>query len=284
MIEFGKLSVVGTPIGNFSDFSPRGIETLQNADFIACEDTRVSAKLLGKFGIKKPLLSYYKPKEQEKSGKIIELLLEGKNVALISDAGMPCISDPGYILVKKCCESGIVVEAVPGCSAAVSAVAVSGIDAARFVFEGFLPVEKKERAERLDEIKGFSHAIVFYEAPHKLKQTLSDLAEAFGSERNAAICRELTKIHEETLRGTLNELICYFNETEPRGEFVIVVEGKAREREKLSLCEAVKIAEKMIENGEKPNSACKQAAELSGISKREIYSALLENKSDETIV
>ena len=279
MNEFGKLSVVATPIGNFSDFSPRGIETLQNADAIACEDTRVSAKLLGKFGIKKPLLSYYKPKEQEKSAKIIELLLEGKNVALISDAGMPCISDPGYILVKKCYESGIVVETVPGCNAAVSAVAISGIDAARFVFEGFLPVEKKERTERLNEIKGLSHAIVFYEAPHKLKQTLSDLAEFLGGERNAALCRELTKIHEETLRGTLGELIRYYGENEPRGEFVIVVEGKENKREKLSLSEAVKIARELVEKGEKPNAACKEAAEISGISKREIYGALLENKN-----
>ncbi|MCH5208927.1 MAG: 16S rRNA (cytidine(1402)-2'-O)-methyltransferase [Oscillospiraceae bacterium] len=280
MIEFGKLSVVATPIGNFSDFSPRGIETLQNADFIACEDTRVSAKLLGKFGIKKPLLSYYKPKEQEKSSKIIELLLEGKNIALISDAGMPCISDPGYILVKKCYESGITVETIPGCNAAVSAVAVSGIDAARFVFEGFLPVEKKERAERLNEIKGLSHAIVFYEAPHKLKQTISDLIEFLGGERNAAICRELTKIHEETVRGTLGELDRYYSENEPRGEFVIVVEGKENKREKLSISEAVRIARELVEKGEKPNAACKEAAEISGISKREIYSALLDDKSE----
>lgn len=280
MIEFGKLSVVATPIGNFSDFSPRGIETLQNADLIACEDTRVSAKLLGKFGIKKPLLSYYKPKEQEKSGKIIELLLEGKNIALISDAGMPCISDPGYILVKKCYDSGITVETIPGCNAAASAVSVSGIDAARFVFEGFLPVEKKERTERLNEIKGLSHAVVFYEAPHKLKQTISDLVKFLGGERNAAICRELTKIHEETVRGTLGELDRYYSENEPRGEFVIVVEGKENKREKLSLSEAVKIARELVEKGEKPNAACKEAAEISGISKREIYSALLDDKSE----
>lgn len=278
MSEFGKLSVVGTPIGNFSDFSRRGIETLENADYIACEDTRVSAKLLGKFGIKKPLLSYYKPKEQEKSAKITELLCEGKNIALISDAGMPCISDPGYILVKKCYEMGINVEVIPGCNAAVSAIAVSGIDSARFVFEGFLPVGKKERTERLEEVKGLSHAVVFYEAPHKLKQTLADLAEFFGEERNAAVCRELTKIHEETLRGTLKELIGHFNETEPRGEFAIVIEGKAKTDEKLSISDAVKIAREYIEKGEKPNSACKIASDLSGISKRDIYSALLKDK------
>ncbi|MGN0669400.1 MAG: ribosomal RNA small subunit methyltransferase I, partial [Oscillospiraceae bacterium] len=149
MSDFGKLSVVGTPIGNFSDFSPRGEETLRNADYIACEDTRVTAKLLGRFDIKKPLLSYYKPKELEKSEKIIALLLDGKNVALVSDAGMPCVSDPGYILVKKCYELDIPVEVIPGANAAVCAVALSGLDAARFTFEGFLPVEKKERFERL---------------------------------------------------------------------------------------------------------------------------------------
>lgn len=277
MSEFGKLSIVGTPIGNFSDLSPRGIETLNKADYIACEDTRVSAKLLGKFGIKKPTLSYYKPKEQEKSEKIVALLCEGKNIALISDAGMPCISDPGYILVKKCRDIGVDIEVIPGASAAVAAVAASGIDAARFVFEGFLPVGKKERSDRLSEIKGLSHAIVFYEAPHKLKKTLSDLAEFFGEERFAAVCRELTKIHEETLRGTLKELIDHFDKNEPRGEFVIVVEGKSPEKQLLSLGEAVKTARELIESGEKTSAACKTVSELSGISKREIYSALLED-------
>ncbi len=280
MSEFGKISIVGTPIGNFSDISPRGIETLEKADYIACEDTRVSTKLLGKFGIKKPLLSYYKPKELEKSVKIAELLCEGKNIALISDAGMPCISDPGYILVKKCAEMGIEVEVVPGCNAAVSAVAVSGIEASRFIFEGFLPVGKKERSERLAEIKGLSHAVVFYEAPHKLIQTLSDLTEFFGEERKAAVCRELTKLHEETLRGTLKELWEHFRENEPRGEFVIVVEGKAEKPNTLSLSEAVMIARELIESGEKPNPACKKAAEISGISKREIYSAIIDNEEN----
>ena len=191
MNDYGKLSVVGTPIGNLSDFSPRGIETLGAADYIAAEDTRVSLRLLTHFDIKKPMLSYYKPHEEEKSARIIELLCEGKNVALVSDAGMPCISDPGVILVKKCAELGIHVEVIPGCNAAVAALALSGIDTLRFAFEGFLPVPKKERTQRLEEIASLPHTLVFYEAPHKLRQTLSDLVQHLGNERRAALCREL---------------------------------------------------------------------------------------------
>ncbi len=275
MNDFGKLSVVGTPIGNFSDFSPRGEETLRNADYIACEDTRVTAKLLGRFDIKKPLLSYYKPKELEKSEKIIALLLDGKNVALVSDAGMPCVSDPGFILVKKCYELDIPVEVIPGANAAVCAVALSGLEAARFTFEGFLPVEKKERFERLNEVKNLPHALVFYEAPHKLKTTLGDMAEFFGEDRNAALCRELTKIHEETLRGTLGELLAHYEENEPRGEYVIVIEGKPPEKRTFSVEEAAVVAKKLIAEGAKTSDACKEAAEITGVSKREIYAAVL---------
>ena len=275
MSDFGKLSVVGTPIGNFSDFSPRGEETLRNADFIACEDTRVTAKLLGRFDIKKPLLSYYKPKELEKSEKIIALLLDGKNVALVSDAGMPCVSDPGYILVKKCYELDIPVEVIPGANAAVCAVALSGLEAARFTFEGFLPVEKKERLERLTEVKNLPHALVFYEAPHKLKTTLGDLAEYLGAERNAALCRELTKMHEETLRGTLGELLQHYEENEPRGEYVIVIEGKPPEKQTFSVEEAAAVAKKLIEEGAKTSDACKEAAKITGVAKRDIYAAVL---------
>lgn len=275
MSDFGKLSVVGTPIGNFSDFSPRGEETLRNADYIACEDTRVTAKLLGRFDIKKPLLSYYKPKELEKSEKIIALLLDGKNVALVSDAGMPCVSDPGFILVKKCYELDIPVEVIPGANAAVCAVALSGLEAARFTFEGFLPVEKKERFERLNEVKNLTHALVFYEAPHKLKTTLGDMAEVFGEDRNAALCRELTKIHEETLRGTLGELLSHYEENEPRGEYVIVIEGKPLEKRTFSVEEAAVVAKKLIAEGAKTSDACKEAAKITGVSKREIYAAVL---------
>ncbi len=276
MSDFGKLSIVGTPIGNFSDFSFRGVETLRNSDFIACEDTRVTAKLLMKFDIKNPLLSYYKPKEQEKSEKIISLLLEGKNVALVSDAGMPCVSDPGYILVKKCYEQDIPVEVIPGANAAVCAVALSGLEAARFSFEGFLPVDKKERSERLSEVRNMPHTLVFYEAPHKLKTTLDDLAEFLGEERKTALCRELTKLHEEVIRGSLGELKRLYEENEPRGEFVIVIEGKSSEKQTFSAEEAAALAKKLIAEGEKASDACKEAAKITGVSKREIYSLIVE--------
>lgn len=270
----GKLSIVGTPIGNLGDFSPRGIETLGNADYIAAEDSRVTLRLLTHFGIKKPLLSYYKPKEQEKSGRIIELLSEGSHIALVSDAGMPCISDPGSVLVKKCRELGIAVEVIPGCSAAVAAVALSGLEIDRWMFEGFLPVPKKERAERLEQIKALPHALVFYEAPHKLRQTLSDLAEDLGEERQAVLCRELTKIHEETIRGTLGELARYYDDKEPRGEYVIVIEGSREEASGYTLEQAVALAAEYIAGGEKPSEACRKAAKATGISKREIYAAV----------
>ena len=277
--ENGRLLIVGTPIGNLSDFSPRGIEALENADYIACEDTRVSLRLLTHFGIKKPLLSYYKPHEQEKSIKILELLAQGNTVALVSDAGMPCISDPGVYLVQKCYEVGIEVEVIPGCNAAVAAVAVSGIDTARFAFEGFLPVPKKERQARLAEIKTLAHTLIFYEAPHKLRNTLSDLAEALGGGRNATLCRELTKVHEEVIRGTLDELNAYYGEAEPRGEFVIVVEGAGEiTTEELTPEQAAELAQSFVEGGEKLSDACKKAADITGIPKREIYRFMTAKK------
>lgn len=281
MTSYGKLSIVGTPIGNLGDFSPRGIETLTNADYIAAEDTRVTLGLLTKFDIKKPLVSCYKPKEQEKSERIIELLISGNNVAMVSDAGMPCISDPGAVLVRKCYERGIPVEVIPGCNAAVAAVALSGLEVDRWVFEGFLPVPKKERAERLDVVKNLPHALVFYEAPHKIKQTLSDLRDALGGERPAALCRELTKLHEETIRGTLDELSHYYDDIEPRGEYVIVVKGAEITRAEFTLEQATTLAKQLVEGGEKLSDACREAAKTTGIPKRDIYAALSnENNHD----
>lgn len=274
MNEFGKLSIVGTPIGNLGDFSPRGVETLRNADYIAAEDTRVTMKLLSHFDIKKPLLSCYKPKEQEKSERIIELLLEGNNIAMVSDAGMPCISDPGAVLVSKCYRRGISVEVIPGCNAAVAAVAASGLEVDRWVFEGFLPVPKKERSERLNIIKGLPHALVFYEAPHKIKQTLSDFCGALGEERQAALCRELTKLHEEVLHGTLGELAHYYDDIEPRGEYVIVVKGAENKAAEVTLEQAVQLARQLVDGGEKLSDACREAAKATDIPKRDIYAAL----------
>lgn len=276
----GKLYIVGTPIGNLSDFSPRGIETLENADYIAAEDTRVTLKLLTHFGIKKPLISCYKPKEQEKSEQIISLISEGNTVAMVSDAGMPCISDPGYILVRKCRELGLPVEVVPGCNAAVAAVAVSGISTERWTFEGFLPVPKKERAERLESVKTLPHTLVFYEAPHKIRGTLCDLAKTLGEQRETALCRELTKLHEEVIRGTLGELSHYYDNTEPRGEYVIVIAGAPEAEEQYTIEQAAALARSMVEGGEKLSEACRQASKATGISKREIYS-ILSNLSQE---
>lgn len=274
----GRLSIVGTPIGNLDDLSPRGLEALRNADYIAAEDTRITLGLLTRFDIKKPLISCYKPKEQEKSERVIGLLLEGNNVALVSDAGMPCISDPGAVLVGKCYERGIPVEVIPGCNAAVAAVAVSGLEVDRWVFEGFLPVPKKERAERLDEVKNLPHALVFYEAPHKIRQTLTDLCETLGAERNAALCRELTKLHEEVIRGTLGELSHYYDGLEPRGEYVIVVDGAKRAQNEFTLEQAVQLAKQLADGGTKLSDACREAAKVTGISKRDIYAALADKK------
>lgn len=278
MSELGKLFIVGTPIGNLGDFSPRGVETLQNADYIAAEDTRVTLGLLTHFGIKKPMLSCYKPKEQEKSERIIALLEEGNSVALVSDAGMPCVSDPGAVLVKKCRERGIPVEVIPGCNAAIAAVAASGLEVGRFTFEGFLPVPQKERIERLEIVKNLPHALVFYEAPHKIKQTLADLCAVLGGERETALCRELTKIHEEVIRGSLEELIRLYDEIEPRGEYVIVVSGVESPREEFTIEQAVQLAQQLTEGGEKLSDACREAAKATGISKREIYARIVDKE------
>lgn len=278
MSELGRLFIVGTPIGNLGDFSPRGVETLQNADYIAAEDTRVTLGLLTHFGIKKPMLSCYKPKEQEKSERIISLLEEGNSVALVSDAGMPCVSDPGAVLVKKCRERGIPVEVIPGCNAAIAAVAASGLEVGQFTFEGFLPVPKKERIGRLEIVKNLPHALVFYEAPHKIKQTLADLCSVLGGERETALCRELTKIHEEVIRGSLEELSHYYDEITPRGEYVIVVGGAVSPREEFTIEQAVQLARQLAEGGEKLSDACREAAKATGIPKREIYALLTNNQ------
>ncbi len=285
MNETGKLYVVGTPIGNMGDLTPRAAETLRNADYIAAEDTRVTLKLLTANDIKKPLLSYYRPKEEEKSGRILELLRSGAKVALVSDAGMPCISDPGVFLVRKCRDEGIPVESVPGCCAAVTAAAISGEDCARFVFEGFLPAGKTERENRLSEVKSLRHTLIFYEAPHKLRGTLSDLERLLGSGRKAAICRELTKIHEEVIRGSLSELTALYNDKEPRGEYVIIVEGakESENKTKFTLEQAAQKAKELTESGEKPAEACRLAAKITGISKREIYRLITKGEENDHV-
>lgn len=274
-LEKGVLYVVGTPIGNLSDFSPRAAETLAGVDFIAAEDTRVTVKLLNHFGIKKPLISYFEHNKQEKGSMIVDRIAAGETCAIVSDAGMPAISDPGEDLVALCAERGIKVLVVPGPSAVISALAVSGLPTGRFTFEGFLSVNKKSRREHLDEVKNETRTMVFYEAPHKLPYTLKDMAETFG-DRRIALVREITKIHEECIRTTLFEAVKYYEENSPKGEFVLVIEGaKPAEQKELTLDDAVELAKKAMENGSSASDAAKEAAKLSGFKKGEIYKLLM---------
>lgn len=272
----GKLYIVGTPIGNLSDISERALETLAKVDFIAAEDTRVSGKLLQHFGIHKPMVSYHKFSGNKRGEDIAERLRQGETCAIITDAGMPCISDPGEELVRDCHTYGIELESVPGPSAAITALCMSGLDTSRFSFEGFLSVTKKQREEHIDEIKNFTRTLIFYEAPHKLKNTLQDLYDALG-DRQAALCRELTKIHEEVIKGSLSELIEYYREKSPKGEYVLVLEGKKKNEEnaELTLDDAVAMAQALIDKGEKQSEACKKIAAKTAFSKSEIYKALL---------
>ena len=273
-----KLYVVGTPIGNLSDFSPRAVETLKRVDFIAAEDTRVTLKLLTHFGIQKPLVSYYEHNLREKGEYILERIESGESCAIVTDAGMPCISDPGEDLVRLCAERGIEINVVPSPTAAMSALAISGLSTSRFSFEGFLSVTKKQRQAHLDEIKNYKRTLIFYEAPHKLINTLEDLLTNLG-DRKISLCRELTKIHEEVLRGRISDMLNYYKDKTPKGEYVLVVEGAQEAEEKaLTIDEAVAIAKQLIESGVKTSEACKEAAKKTGFSKSEIYAAVNAEK------
>jgi len=219
------LYLVGTPIGNLSDLSPRAIEVLSTVDAIACEDTRRTGLLLSKFDIKKKLISYHEHNRSQKSPILISMLESGMNLALVSDAGMPCISDPGEELVRECAQKNLSIQVIPGPVAAISALALSGLDTKRFIFEGFLPSDGKDRKERLQELVFHRHTFILYEAPHRILRTLEDLASIGLGERDTAICRELTKKYEEVLRMQVKDACDYFQKTPPRGEFVLVVAG-----------------------------------------------------------
>ncbi len=275
----GILYVVGTPIGNLSDFSPRAQETLAGVDFIAAEDTRVTLKLLNHFGIKKPLVSYYEHNKYQRGEMICDRIEAGENCALVSDAGMPAISDPGEMLVAQCAERGILVQVVPGPSAVVSALAVSGLPTGRFTFEGFLSTSKKSRREHLEEVRSERRTMVFYEAPHKLPSTLEDMLEAWG-DRRIALVREISKIHEEVKRTTLRQAAAYYRENTPKGEFVLVIEGAQPEEpaDELTLEQAVLLAETLMEQGCPASEAAKQAAQASPFKKGEIYRLLVERR------
>ena len=277
----GTLYLVGTPIGNLGDFSPRAAETLQNVDFIAAEDTRVTLKLMNHFGIKKQLISYYEHNKAESAAVIIPRLLGGESCALVTDAGMPAISDPGEDLVRQCAEAGIPIASVPGPSAVVTALAMSGLPTQRFTFEGFLSTSGKSRREHLASLKDEKRTMVIYEAPHKLVETLSDLLDTLG-DRDVALCRELTKLHEEVWRTTLSEALAKYREERPRGEFVMVVRGAPQEKgARLSLEEAMELVERYRNEGMKLKDAAKKAAAESGQSKNDLYHAALLNEQEE---
>ena len=271
----GKLYLCATPIGNLGDVSARCLEVLSSADLIAAEDTRRTLQLLNHFGITKPLTSYHEHNKREKGEYIISLLKDGKNVALVSDAGTPAISDPGEDMVRLCTENGIEVTSVPGPVAAINALILSGLNTSRFAFEGFLSVNKRHRREHLDSIKNDTRTLIFYEAPHKLKNTIADMQSAFGGERRIALARELTKIHEEILRMTLDEAAAYYEENSPRGEYVIIVEGAAENQEEAeNEWENVPVKEhvdRYIAEGMTVKDAIKTAAIERNVPKREVY-------------
>ncbi len=278
----GILYLCATPIGNLGDITTRVIETLESVDLIAAEDTRNSRKLLTHFGIKTPMTSYHEYNKVEKAQYLTDLLLQGSNIALITDAGTPAISDPGEVLVQICQEKGIIVTSLPGACACITALTLSGLSTRRFCFEGFLPTEKKERDELLTEMQNESRTIVFYEAPHRLQKTLALLYQVFGN-RKITICRELTKKFETILPTTMEDAILHFQNEEPRGEFVLVIAGKSREErknEQKAVWEQMSIEEHMdfyLQSGIDKTAAMKQVAKDRGLSKRDVYAYLVKN-------
>ena len=266
----GTLYIVATPIGNLNDLSPRASETLATADFIAAEDTRVTAKLLNRFSIKTPLISDYEHNKKQKGEYILSRLLSGENCALVTDAGTPAISDPGVDLVDLCLSNGIAVRAVAGPSAIIAALSISGMNCGRFCFEGFLSTSKKSREAHLKETALEKRTMVFYEAPHKLVRTLKDMLQHYG-DRKIALCRELTKIHEETERTTLSLALEKYSATPPRGEFVLIVEGCPETPAQQEDSEPLDDVKALVEKGESLSSAVKEVSSLRNISKNELY-------------
>ena len=274
----GMLYLVPTPIGNLGDISTRCRETLENADFIAAEDTRVSLKLLNHLGIKKSLVSYYEHNKASKGNVILERILAGETCALVSDAGSPAISDPGEDLVKLCAENGITVCAIPGPCAVITALSISGQSTGRFCFEGFLSTAKKSRREHLESLIGEKRTMIFYEAPHKLLSTLEDMAEVFGPDRSISLCRELTKLHEEVVRTTLGGAIEKYTENAPKGEFVLVLAGAPETaKESATPEDAARRVAALMETGLSRKDAVKQTAKELDLPKNVVYDAALGN-------
>ena len=273
----GMLYLVPTPIGNLGDISVRCRETLEKADFIAAEDTRVTLKLLNYLGIKKSLISYYEHNRSQKGDIIVNRILAGETCALVSDAGSPAISDPGEDLVKQCAAAGITVCAIPGPCAVITALSISGQATGRFCFEGFLSTAKKSRHAHLESLKNEQRTMIFYEAPHKLLNTLESMAEAFGGDRPISLCRELTKLHEEVIRTTLSGAIELYTQQAPKGEFVLVVAGAPEEtKESATVEDAVKRVANLMAQGLSRKDAVKRTAQELDMPKNVVYDAALE--------
>ena len=278
----GALYLVGTPIGNLTDISERAIKVLSESDFIAAEDTRNSLRLLTHFGIQKPLISYFEHNKAQRGAEIVERLLNGETCALVTDAGMPAISDPGEDLVRLCIEKGVLVTTVPGPCAAITALTLSGFSTLKFTFEGFLSASKSERRAALAELSDERRTMIFHEAPHKLKATLSDMASAFGGDRRIALCRELTKLNEQIIRLSLDEAIEYYKENDPRGEFVLVVEGSKKTGARSLFWENLSVRDHVlhyVNGGMSKNDAIKAAAKDRGLPKNSIYQEVLDLKA-----
>ncbi len=272
----GTLTLVPTPIGNLGDISPRARDALESADFIAAEDTRVTLKLLNFLGIKKSLISYFEHNKAEKGNIILQRILAGESCALVSDAGSPAISDPGEDLVRLCAQSGVPVSAVPGPCAAITALSISALPTGRFCFEGFLSMSKKSRREHLESLRGETRTMIFYEAPHKLVNTLHDLSDTFGGDSPNSLCREQTKLHEERFRTTLAEAAAHYEALPPRGEFVLIVAGaKAASAPKADGADAAARVRELTAQGLTRRDAVKQAAAELGLPKNAVYEAAL---------
>ena len=272
----GTLYLVATPIGNLADISERAVKALTECDFIAAEDTRNSLRLLTALGIKNTLVSYHEHNKHQSGEKIVARLLSGESCALITDAGMPAISDPGEDIVRLCADAGIPVSVIPGACAAVSALSLSGLATARFVFEGFLPVQKSERKNRLDTLLRESRTMILYEAPHKLVSTLGDLLDAFGESRRISLCRELTKLNEDVMRTTLGGAVAFYEKNEPRGEYVLVLEGASEESIEIEENSLLALTpeehvQSYIDSGMSKMDAIKRASRERGVPKSELY-------------
>ena len=273
--ETGTLYVVGTPIGNLEDMTFRAVRILQTVDFIAAEDTRHTGKLLHHFQIKTPQVSYHEHNQQQRIPELVEKLSQGKAIALVTDAGMPLISDPGYFLVKACIDAGVTVVPIPGSTAAITALSAAGLPTDRFVFEGFLPAKGQERRERLESISSETRSLIFYEAPHRLRQTLQDLLSVMGEDRQIVLARELTKLHEEFWRGTIGDAIAHYTNREPQGEFTLVVAGATQVQPILSDNALKAELQQLLNEGLSRSQASRQLAQQTSLSRRQIYQLAL---------